>query len=72
MRPMNAEAIEEVRKIASELVFIKNRLGRLGAYKTMHAIDAATTAIGYELAEHIEALDHTAEKDAARRAARFG
>lgn len=42
----------EGREIATKLVQIKARLGQLRLFKTMHALDAATHAIGYELAEH--------------------
>lgn len=45
------ETLQEGRQIATQLVQIKARLGQLGLFRTMHALDAATTAIGYELAE---------------------
>lgn len=46
--------IKEGRDIAVQLVQIKNRLGQLGLFRTMHKLDLATTEIGYELAEHPE------------------
>lgn len=54
---MNVKQLNEGKEIADTLVGIKARLGALGLFKTMHALDAATRAIGYELAEHCEALD---------------
>lgn len=41
----------EGRELAIQLVQIKARLGHIGLFKTMHALDAATRAIGYELEE---------------------
>jgi hypothetical protein len=32
----------------AELVALKNEAGRLGLWKTMHALDEATTAVGWE------------------------
>lgn len=37
-----------------ELVVIKNRAGQLGMFKTMHALDHATQAVGWERAELME------------------
>jgi hypothetical protein len=46
---------------------------KLGFYKTMHALEPATQAIGWEMAENIEASSHVGAKDsAARIAARKG
>lgn len=72
MRPLTQEQIVEGQKIASELAFIKSRLGKIGLYKSMHAIDKATGPLGFELAEHIEALTHAGANDQARRDAAFG
>lgn len=54
-------------QIASALMLLKHRTGQLGLFKTMHAMDTVTQVIGYELAEHIEATEHLAAKDAAYR-----
>lgn len=59
----------EAHEFASALMLIKLRAGELGFYKTMHALEPATQAIGWEMAEHIEQADHTAAKDTASRIA---
>jgi hypothetical protein len=46
--------LPEAREIASRLVNIKAELGQLGLFKTMHALDTATKAIGYEIEEHLQ------------------
>lgn len=45
---------EGMRDLATELCLLKNRLLSVGMYKTYHAIDSATKAIGWEMAEIIE------------------
>ncbi len=40
--------------IALTCVQLKHRLGELGLYKTMQAMESVVTAIGWELAERIE------------------
>ncbi len=57
---------ERGQEIASELTRLKAELGSLGLFKTMHALDHATRAIGYELAEYMEAVRKSAQKDAQR------
>lgn len=54
-------------EIASALMLLKHRAGQLGLFKTMHALEPATQAVGYEIAECIEATEHLAEKDAQHR-----
>jgi hypothetical protein len=39
--------------LTDELVSIKAKLGQLGLFKTMHALNGATQAIGYEIAEKL-------------------
>lgn len=39
------------RVFAAELVKLKDKAGRLGLWKTMHALDTATREVGYEAAE---------------------
>lgn len=36
------------------LILMKVEAGRLGLFATMHAIDAATTKVGYELADKLK------------------
>ena len=57
----NAKVIEGISRdidtlTEHELCFlfpmIKDRLGRLGLYKTMHKFDEAQNALGWEVAEH--------------------
>ncbi len=51
MRPADyADATD----LARQLVVIKDKLGRLGLFKSMHAMDAVTGALGFEIAEHME------------------
>jgi hypothetical protein len=45
----------EPHEFASALMLMKMRAGQLGFYKTMHALEPATQAIGWEMAENIEA-----------------
>lgn len=54
-------------EIASAIVLLKHRCSQLGMFKTMHALEPATKAVGWELAEQIEAKHHLAKKDAAYR-----
>ena len=58
----------ELHEFASALMLMKHRAGQLGLFKTMHAIEPATQAVGYELAEHIEQAQAVAAKDKAFRA----
>jgi hypothetical protein len=53
--------LPEAKQIASDLTAIKDRLGRLGLFATMHMMDAPLGKIGFEIEEHL--LEH------ARRAA---
>ena len=51
------------KSFCSEVALLKFRAGNLGLYKTMHALEAAVTAVGYEVAEKLEkkggkGLDH--------------
>ena len=41
----------QARELAITLVKLKDKAGRMGMYKTMHALDEATRAIGWEIAE---------------------
>lgn len=54
-------------EFAGALMLMKHRAAQLGLFKTMHAIEPATQVVGYELAEHIEATQLLAKKDAAHR-----
>lgn len=44
---------QEALELANQLVTIKAALGRLGLFKTMHALDEATKAIGFEIEEKV-------------------
>ena len=46
--------LPDARRIAAELVAIKDRLGRLGLFQTMHAMDEATGKLGFEIEEHLQ------------------
>lgn len=60
----------EAHEFASALMLMKLRAGQLGLFKTMHALEPATQAIGWEMAEQIEAASKVGAKEAAERAAR--
>ena len=49
-----AEWRHEAREIAVELSTLASRLAGLGLFKTMQALDGATKAIGYEIADKLE------------------
>lgn len=58
----------QAHEFASALMLMKVRAGQLGLWKTMHALEPATQAVGYEMAEQIEAATHIgAKEEAARR-----
>lgn len=57
----------ERHEFASALALMKVRAMQLGLFKTMHAIDHGTKAVGWELAEKIEAEQGLAAKDRAFR-----
>lgn len=42
----------KLNEIASQIVFLKSEAGRLGLYKTMHALEHAVINVGWELTEH--------------------
>ena len=46
--------IAKARVLCVEVAALKERLHRAGLYKTGHAMEVAVTAVGYEVAEHIE------------------
>ena len=48
------DAHQALREFCSEVALLKFRAGNLGLYKTMHALEAGVTAVGYEIAEQIE------------------
>lgn len=41
-------------RFAADLVLVKDRAGRLGLWRTMHALDAATKEVGWEIADILE------------------
>lgn len=49
------------RDLATEMNLMKVELGRLGLFRTMHAMDEATRALGWELAERLESGNHPKE-----------
>lgn len=52
---MSDEGLErQRRKFAVDLAQMKVRAGNLGFWRTMQALDAATNAVGYELADIIQ------------------
>lgn len=60
MEIMTIQERAEAIKIAQALAVAKADLGRLGLFKTMHALDAAVKAIGYEIADRLD-IDLRAE-----------
>lgn len=59
----------EHHEFASALMLMKLRAGQLGFFKTMHALEPATQAIGWEMAEKIEATKKVGALDKAAREA---
>lgn len=45
---------KEKREFCTEVVRLKHRAGELGLFKTMHALEEGTKAVGWEVAEHLE------------------
>ena len=43
----------------TRLVNMKDEAGRLGLYRTMHALDNATREVGYEMVDILEGKQHT-------------
>lgn len=41
-------------QLAIDIINLKARAGEIGLYKTMHALEPATQAIGWEMAEILE------------------
>lgn len=41
-------------QLAIELVYLKARAGKLGLFRTMHALDKATQEIGWEIAVQLD------------------
>ena len=56
MRLLTLDQISEAQALCIELPKLQERLFRCGMLKTAHAMDKAIQEIGYELAEHLEAL----------------
>lgn len=51
---MKEVKLSDLKDFAAEVVILKHKAGDLGLYKTMHAIEPATQAVGWEIAEIIE------------------
>ena len=50
---MSPTDMDKTRDFIRRLVSMKDEAGRLGLFKTMHAMDEATRAVGYEFADKI-------------------
>ena len=53
----------EALNFPTEIILLKSKAGELGLWRTHHALDAATTAVGWELAD----MELTNRKRATRR-----
>ena len=42
-------------EFCTEVALLKHRAGELGLFKTMHALEEGVTAVGWEVAEKLEA-----------------
>ena len=51
---MTVAEIEERKQFCSEVAMLKHKAGELGMFRTMHALEAGVTEVGYELADQIE------------------
>lgn len=49
--PKEKDQYVATHEIALQLVLLKNRLAKLGRWKSVHAIDEATKVFGWEAAE---------------------
>lgn len=47
-------SIAEMQKFAVELTAMKVRAGELGLFRTMHGLDHATQAVGWEIAAKLD------------------
>lgn len=54
---------EGAHDLAKDITVLKYRAGQLGLWKTMHALEPATQAVGWEMAEILggERADHMME-----------
>jgi hypothetical protein len=52
---------KQQRDFAVELVQIKAKAGSLGLFRTMHALDKATNAVGWELADMLAEAERSKE-----------
>jgi len=52
---------------ARALIHLKSEAGRLELFKTMHALDGATKALGYEVAEMRERFDTSGRRPSNKR-----
>jgi len=63
-------------ELAKDIILLKFKAGQLGLFKTMHALEPATQAVGWEMAEILkgERADHMQEANDERRNSidRFG
>lgn len=46
--------LEDLKGFASDVMLMKHRAATLGLWKTMHALEPATQAVGYEIAEILD------------------
>lgn len=61
MQPLTRNVRNEAMTMLSELSRIKHRLGQMGFFKAMRAMDAAVSEFGFELAERAALTDHGPE-----------
>lgn len=57
---LTTEHLLAIRDLPLKVVQLKAEAGRLGMFRTMHALEAATHAVGYELADIVSADDSAA------------
>ena len=58
----------QIRQLITDLVVIKDRAGRLGMYRTMHALNVVTSVVGWEFADLLHKVDReTLERTVARK-----
>lgn len=51
---LEAAPLSEKLAFCEEVASLKTRAGELGLIKTMHALEQGVTAVGWEVAEHME------------------
>ncbi len=58
-----SDNIEKLKQFAAEIVVMKHKARDLRLYKTMHAIEEAVTAVGWEIANIMKETNPDVEQE---------